>query len=177
MSTPISSASTSIEDCIGLQYACRKTSLTNSHILRSSHVQQQSTHLRRLHSKSKVRSNSNFYKTFSNAPRKKSLTSSIAHRIELLKQAMENNELEVHQQKLVKNSTLKLSSSTSPINIINKQTQTNTSQSQLSEIHYIHHHHIHSSSMLSFEWRTYLSVIGTIILLILLFMQFITIHF
>ncbi|CAF0962160.1 unnamed protein product [Adineta ricciae] len=152
----ISSTSSSIENCIGFQYASRKNSLTNGPCTRS----QQGTRLRRLHSKPKIRSNSNLNKN-------PLISSSIAHRIELLKQAMHNQELDFQQPK---SSSDEFSSSPSAINKTNKQTQTN------SEVHHIHHHHIHSSSMFSIEWRTYLSLIATIILVILLFMQFVAIN-
>ena len=157
--TKCHSTSSSIENCIGFQYASRKNSLTNGLCTRS----QQGTRLRRLHSKPKIRSNSNPNK---NLP----ISSSIAHRIELLKQAMHNHELEFHQSKSEKSSSDEFSSSPSVISKTNKQTQTN------SEVHHIHHHHIHSSSMLSIEWRTYLSLIVTVILVILLLMQFLTIN-
>ncbi|CAF0901738.1 unnamed protein product [Adineta ricciae] len=158
-SATISSISSSIENCIGFQYASRKNSLANGPCTRS----QQGTRLRRLHSKPKIRSNSNLNK---NPP----ISSSIAHRIELLKQAMHNHELDFQQPKSEKSSPSEFSSSLSITNKMNKQTQTN------SEVHHIHHHHIHSSSMFSIEWRTYLSLIATIILVILLFMQFVTIN-
>ena len=147
----------SIEDQIGFKYASQRniSSTTN----RSSYAQQQTQHLRRLHSKSRIRPICNEPKTSS------SVSSSIAHRIELLKQAMHNHQLEVHLPK---------SSSSSIIDPIHKYTQTNDSQSKSSEIHHIHHHHIYPSNM---PWRTYLSILGTIALLFLLLFQFITISF
>ncbi len=155
----------SIEDRIGLKYASQRNALTTSHGIRSSYVQQQQTqHLRRLHSKSKLR-------PISNEP-KPSISSSIAHRIELLKQAMHNHQLEVHQLK-----TLPIDASSSIIDTIHKQTQTNNTQSKSSEIHHIHHHHIYSSSIFSIPWRTYLSILGTFAIMFFLLIQFITISF
>jgi hypothetical protein len=155
----------SIEDRIGLKYASQRNTLTTNHGIRSSYVHQQQTqHLRRLHSKSKIRPISN--------ESKPSISSSIAHRIELLKQAMHNHQLEVHPSK-----SLPIKSSSSIIDTIHKQTQTNNTQLKSSEIHHIHHHHIYSSSIFSIPWRTYLSILGTLTFVFLLLMQFITISF
>ena len=175
-STTTLPASSSLENRIGLQYASRRNTVTNSHSNRSSYTQR----LRRLHSKSKVRSIPNETKT-SSVTYKKSfppaiISSSIAHRIELLKQAMHNNQLELHQWKSEKTSPVE--SSSHPSNdTINRQTQTNENQSKSSEIHHIHHHNIHSSSFLSLEWRTYLSIIGTLSIIFLLLIELTTIIF
>ena len=152
----------STEDRIGLKYASQRNAFNG---IRSSYVQQQQTpHLRRLHSKSKIR-------PISNEP-KPSISSSIAHRIELLKQSMHNHQLEVHQLK--SNPT---ESSSSTLDTIHKQTQTTNTQLKSSEIHHIHHHHIYSSSLSSLPWRTYLSILGTIAIMFFLLIQFISIHF
>jgi len=164
--------SASIENRIGLQYASIKNPIATNHGIRSSYPQQQTQHLRRLHSKSKVRPISNETKPSS------SISSSIAHRIELLKKAMHNHQLEVHHLKSEKSSPIKSSSSShSLIDSIHKQTQTKDNQLKSSEIHHIHHHHIHSSSFLSIEWRTYLSIIGIVFIIFLLLIELITINF
>jgi len=150
--------STAIENDIAFRYASQKNTITNSYAYRSSSAQ----HLRRLNSKSKFRPISNETKT-------SSPSLSIAHRIELLKQSMHNNQLEYHQHK----SELKTPST---IDSIHKQTQTNDNLSKSSEIHHIHHHHIHSSSYLSIQWRTYFSIIGTIVILFVFFIEFLTIN-
>ncbi|CAF0896572.1 unnamed protein product [Rotaria sordida] len=171
--------STSIENRIGLQYASRRNTITNSHSIRSSYAQQHTQHLRRLHSKSKIRPIFNETKTSSVTPQNKplplsSISSSIAHRIELLKQAMHNNQLEFHHPKVDKTSPIELLSH-SLIDKINKETQTNDNQLKSSELYHIHHHHIHSSSFLSIEWRTYFSIIGTLSIIFLLLIELITI--
>ncbi len=153
-------ASASIENHIGLKYASHRNTIATSHDIRSSYTQR----LRRLHSKSKIRPISSETKPSS------SISSSIAHRIELLKQAMHNPQLEVHHLK-----PPSIESSISPlIDPINKQTQTNTKPS---EIHHIHHHHLHSSSFFSIEWRTYFSILGTLSVILLLLIELITIIF
>ncbi|CAF1452051.1 unnamed protein product [Adineta steineri] len=158
-STTLSASSSSIENHIGLPYASRKTNGIN---IRSSCVSQR---LRRLHSKSKIR-----------PIQPSTISSSIAHRIELLKQAMHNSHLEFYQCKSEKTSPIE--SSTHPlIDPINKETQTNNNQLKASEIHHVHHHHIHSSSFLSIEWRTYLTIFSIFIIILLLLIEIITISF
>ncbi len=173
--------SSSLENRIGLQYASRKDTVTNSHSIRSSYAQQQTQRLRRLHSKSKARPISSETKNSSGIQHKKSfspsiISSSIAHRIELLKQAMHNNQLEFRHQRSEKTSPIESSFHPS-IDTINKQTQTKDNQSKSSDIHHIHHHHIYSSSFLSIEWRTYLSIIGTLSIIFLLLIELTTIIF
>jgi len=173
--------SASIENRIGLQYASQRNTIATSHGIRSSYVQQQTQRLRRLHSKSNVRPISSETKTSSLTSQKKStpsslISSSIAHRIELLKKAMHNHQLEVHHLKSEKSPSIE-SSSHPLIDIIHKQTQTNNNPLKSSEIHHIHHHHIHSSSFLSIEWRTYLSIIGTFSIIFLLLIELTTIIF
>lgn len=153
-----------MEDRIGLQYATQRNSPTPNHPIRSSYTQ----HLRRLQSKSKIRPMAT-NETKPPSP----ISSSIAHRIELLKQAMNNHQLEIHSSK---------SSSTEPnsspvFESIHKQTQTANSPLKSSEVHHIHHHHIYPSSFLSIPWRTYLSILGTITMIFFLLIQFITINF
>ncbi|CAF2396618.1 unnamed protein product [Rotaria sp. Silwood2] len=177
-STTTLPVSTSIENHIGLRYASRRNTITNSHSVRSSYAQQ---HLRRLHSKSKVRPIFNETKTSSITSQNKSLplssiSSSIAHRIELLKQAMHSNQLEFHHPKSDKISSIELSSH-ALIDKIDKETQTNDNQLKSSEFYHIHHHHIHSSSFLSNEWRTYFSIIGTLSIIFLLLIELLTIIF
>jgi hypothetical protein len=82
---------------------------------------------------------------------------------------MHNNQLELHQWKSEKPSSV--------IDPIHRQTQTNNNQSKASEIHHIHHHHIHSSSYLSIQWRTCLSIIGTLSILFLFLIELTTIIF
>ena len=166
------SVSTSVENHIGLKYASRRNIVTNKHSIRSSYEQQQQTqHLRRLQSKLRIHSrNVNDRKSISekNLVPRTFVSSSIAHRIELLKQAMHNNQVEFHSSKSHKSSTIQLSSYSS---LIDKETQTNDNQLKSSDIYHIHHH-IHSSSI---EWRTYLSIMGTILIIFLLLIQLITI--
>jgi hypothetical protein len=105
------------------------------------------------------------------------ISSSIAHRIELLKQAMRNDKIEVHNCKTEKNVPSRPSTTHRIFDTINKQTQIGDNQLKSSEIHHIHHHHIHSSSILSVEWRTYLSIIGLLSIIFLLLIELTTIHF
>ncbi|CAF0931985.1 unnamed protein product [Rotaria sp. Silwood1] len=180
-STTTLPVSTCIENRIGLQYASRRNTVTNSHNIRSSHAQQHTQHLRRLHSKSKIRPIINETKTLSITSQNKSLplssiSSSIAHRIELLKKAMHNNQLEFHRPKSDKISPIELSYHPL-IDKINKETQTDNNQFKSSEFYHVHHHHIHSSSFLSIEWRTYFSIIGTLSIIFLLLIELITIIF
>jgi hypothetical protein len=164
----------SLENRIGLQYAVRKSS---NHTIRSPYTQPQTSGLRRLHNKSNMRPRSDVLKSssrpISSSP--SSISSSIAHRIEMLKQAMQNNELECHQRRPAK-ACLDETLSPSSIDAIHQQTQTKEHQAQPAEIHHIHHHHIHSSPLLSLEWRTGLSIIGTLIVLFLLLLEFTTIN-
>jgi hypothetical protein len=168
-----------------LQYASQKNAITTSHGIRSLYTQQQTQRLRRLHSKSKIRPISNETKTSSLTLQKKStpsssISTSIAHRIELLKKSMHNHQLEVHHlksEKLTPAPSPIQSSSHPLIDTIHKQTQTNNNPLKSSEIHHIHHHHIHSSSISSLEWRTYLSIIGTFSVIFLLLIELITIIF
>jgi hypothetical protein len=91
---------------------------------------------------------------------------------------MHNHQLEVHHLKSEKSSPIKSSSSShSLIDSIHKQTQTKDNQLKSSEIHHIHHHHIHSSSFLSIEWRTYLSIIGTFFIILLFLIELTTFFF
>ncbi|CAF3588244.1 unnamed protein product [Adineta steineri] len=168
-STTLSASSSSIENHIGLPYASRKTNGIN---IRSSCVSQR---LRRLHSKSKIRPILNITQQKSSI-QPSTISSSIAHRIELLKQAMHNNQLEFYQCKSEKTSPVE--SSTHPlIDPINKETQTYNNQLKSSEIHHVHHHHIHSSSFLSIEWRTYLTIFSIFTIILLLLIEIITISF
>lgn len=143
-----------------MQYATQKNHFTTNHTYRSAHIPQQPQHLRRLQSKSKIRSNTN-------NETKTSTSSSIAHRIELLKQAMHNHQLEMHSSK----------SSSPPFESIHKQTQTTDTLLKSSEVHHIHYHHIYSSSLFNMPWRSYLSIIVTMTMIFVLLFQFITIHF
>ena len=168
--------STSIENHIGLKYASQKNSIIINHANRSSHIQQQTQRLRRLHSKSKIRPISNETKSSILTSRSSSISTSIAQRIELLKKSMHNPELEIHKNK---NEQVASSSSSPLTDSINKQTQTNSSSSssnalKSSEIHHIHHHHIYPSSI---EWRTYLSIFGTFSIIFLLLLQLTTLIF
>jgi hypothetical protein len=92
---------------------------------------------------------------------------------------MHNHQLEVHHLKSEKSSPIKSSSSSSHslIDSIHKQTQTKDNQLKSSDIHHIHHHHIHSSSFLSIEWRTYLSIIGTFFIILLFLIELTTFFF
>lgn len=147
-----------------MQYATQRNHSTTNHTYRSAHIPQQSQHLRRLQSRSKIRPiTSNEIK----AP----TSSSIAHRIELLKQAMHNHQLEMHSSKPSS------SSSSSPLESIHKQTQTTDKSLKSPEVHHIHHHHIYSSSLLNMPWRSYLSIVVTMTMIFFLLFQFITIHF
>ncbi|CAF3379828.1 unnamed protein product [Rotaria socialis] len=179
-STAALPVSSSVENRIGLQYASRKNTITNSQSLRSFYAPQ---YLRRLRSKPKIRQILNETKTSTLTSKNQSsplssVSSSIAHRIELLKQAMHNNQLEFHQSKLDKISPIDLSSH--PLmHKLNKETQTNANDKHLNspECHHIHHHHIHSSSLLPIEWRTHFSIIGTLSIIFLLLIELITVIF
>lgn len=152
-------ALSTMEDRIGLQYATERNTSTPNH---------PTQHLRRLQSRSKLRP------LPVNEPKSPSpISSSIAHRIELLKQAMNNHQLEIHSSKPSSTESNSLSS----LESIHKQTQTISSPLKSSEIHHIHHHHIYSSSFLSLPWRTYLSILGTTTMIFFLLIQFITINF
>ncbi|CAF1921973.1 unnamed protein product [Rotaria magnacalcarata] len=179
-STTTLPVSSSVENRIGLQYASRKNTMANSQSLRSSYAPQ---YLRRLRSKPKIRQILNETKTLPLISQNKSsplssVSSSIAHRIELLKQAMHNNQFEFHQSKLDKISPIELSSHPL-IHKLNKETQTNANDKHLnsSEYHHIHYHHIHSSSVLPIEWRTHFSIIGTLSIIFFLLIELITVIF
>ena len=157
----------SVEDRVGWQYATQKNNFTANHASRSAHIQQQTQHLRRLQSKSKIR-------PMTSHETKSSTSSSIAHRIELLKQAMHNHQLEIHS---LKSSPNQATSPPRSLESMHKQTQTaDTSSLKSAEVHHIHHHHIYSSSLFSLPWRTYLSILVTMTMIFFLLIQFITIH-
>lgn len=164
---------TSIENHFQLKYASQKNNITPSHGIRSSYTQR----LRRLQSKSKIRPIPNESMTL----QKPLISSSIAHRIELLKKAMHNPQLEVHDFKSEKSLSPLEPSSHPLLDFIHKQTQTshnnNNNPLKSSEMHHIHHHHIHSSSISSLEWQTYLSIIGTFSIIFLLLIELITFIF
>lgn len=163
--------STSIENHIGLKYASRRNLITNSNNVRSSYTFQ---HLRRLQSRSQLRPISNETKTIASTTQNKcspssAISSSIAHRIELLKKSMHKNHFESDYSKLDNASSHPL------IHKINKETQTHEYHLNSLGFRHIHYHHFNVQPFLSIEWRTYFAIIGTLSIIFLLLMELITI--
>ena len=164
------------DSCIGLRRNSLSSRLGNPWSCTGS----QSSRLRRLQSKSKVRPVSSSdnktlvsTKSATHAAHKRSsvcpssISSSIAHRIELLKQAMQHGH-ETHLDE-------KAAPLTPATDTINRETQTSENLSKYSEMHYILHHHLHSASILSLQWRSLLSMLVALGLIFLFVLEILTI--